>query len=198
MRIDRRRVNFAALCLLGFSLLSVANAEARHKGSNVDAKKSKSSPAKSKSKGADRTTSSEVANRFSGNVSWYGIPFHGKRTASGRIFDMNRLTCAHRTFPFGTKILVENPKNGNSCIVEVTDRGPFVRTRVLDLSRQAARALGTITGGTAFVNCLVVTDDAQSHKPPEPSAHGPVEAPPPDSKAPASPTSTEDSLQHPS
>jgi rare lipoprotein A (peptidoglycan hydrolase) len=62
--------------------------------------------------------------KFSGNVSWYGMPFHGRETASGMICDMNKLTSAHRTLPFYTKVLVENPKTRKTVLVSVTDRGP--------------------------------------------------------------------------
>jgi rare lipoprotein A len=96
--------------------------------------------------------------RFSGNVSWYGVPFHGRRTASGRIFDMTKLSSAHKTLPFYTKVLVENPRNGKTVIVSVLDRGPFVANRVMDLSREAARQLGTLLGGVAWVDCIIVND----------------------------------------
>lgn len=96
--------------------------------------------------------------RFSGNVSWYGPGFNGKLTASGKKFDMNQLVCAHKTLPFYTKVLVENPKNGKSVTIDVLDRGPFVGDRIIDLSREAARRLGTLTGGVAFVECLIVQE----------------------------------------
>lgn len=96
------------------------------------------------------------AKRFSGNVSWYGVPFHGRKTASGRIFDMNKLTAAHRTLPFGTKVLVEDPSTGKTVIVEVIDRGPYAAHRVMDLSREAARRLGTLLGGVKRVDCMVL------------------------------------------
>jgi rare lipoprotein A len=95
---------------------------------------------------------------FSGNISWYGAQFHGHRTASGRIFDMNKLTCAHRTLPFGTRIQVENPRNGKVVVVEVIDRGPYAGGRVMDISREAARQLGTLLGGISYVNCLVIDE----------------------------------------
>nr|WP_289055456.1 septal ring lytic transglycosylase RlpA family protein [uncultured Psychrobacter sp.] len=75
---------------------------------------------------------------FAGNTSYYGSKFHGKRTASGSIFDMNALTAAHRTLPFGTKVQVTNQKTKQSVIVKITDRGPFIRGRILDLSKAAA------------------------------------------------------------
>lgn len=77
-----------------------------------------------------------------GLASWYGGQFHGRRTASGTRFNMNEYTAAHRTLPFGTVLRVENTKTGKSILVEVTDRGPFIRKRVLDLSYGAARDLG--------------------------------------------------------
>lgn len=93
---------------------------------------------------------------FCGNASWYGIPFHGKKTASGEIFDMNKLSAAHKTLPFPTKVMVENPKNGQSCVIRVTDRGPFVRGRVLDLSREAAKRVG-IFPGVGYIEATVIS-----------------------------------------
>lgn len=77
-----------------------------------------------------------------GLASWYGRQFHGRRTASGRKFDMHAFTAAHRSLPFGSLLRVVNPSNGRTVIVEVTDRGPFIRRRVVDLSYAAAKELG--------------------------------------------------------
>jgi rare lipoprotein A (peptidoglycan hydrolase) len=96
------------------------------------------------------------AHSFSGNASWYGLPFHGRKTASGEIFDMNKLSAAHKTLPFTTKILVENPRNGQSAVMRVTDRGPHVRGRVLDLSREAARRVG-IFPGVGYIEATVIS-----------------------------------------
>jgi rare lipoprotein A len=106
------------------------------------------------------TTNTSVAAKksFSGNVSWYGRPFHGKKTASGEIFDMNKLTAAHLKLPFGTRVLVEDPKTGNTVIVKVNDRGPYVKSRVMDLAKEGARELGTLGRGVAYVDCLVLSD----------------------------------------
>jgi len=93
---------------------------------------------------------------FSGNVSWYGIPFHGRKTASGEIFNMYKPSAAHLTLPLPTKALVEDPKTGNAVIVRINDRGPYVKTRVMDLSREAARQLGTLSRGVAFVDVTVL------------------------------------------
>ena len=84
-------------------------------------------------------------------ASWYGPSFHGRRTASGQVFDQERLTAAHKTLPFGTRLRVTNLRNGRSVLVTVTDRGPFVRNRQLDVSLGAARRLGLVRPGTAPV-----------------------------------------------
>jgi rare lipoprotein A len=103
--------------------------------------------------------STQVEKAFSGNVSWYGPGFHKRKTASGEIFDMNQLTAAHLTLPFGTRVLIEDPRTGNTVIVKVNDRGPYVRTRVMDLAREGARRLGILDHGVAFVDCLVLKSD---------------------------------------
>lgn len=100
-----------------------------------------------------------VTKNFSGNVSWYGVPFHGRKTASGEIFDMYKCTSAHLKLPFKTRVLVEDPKTGKSVVVKVNDRGPYAKGRVMDLSKGAATKLGTISHGVAYVDCTVVTDD---------------------------------------
>jgi len=86
-----------------------------------------------------------------GRASWYGAAHHGKRTASGAIYDKEALTAAHPSLPFGTRVKVTNLSNGKSVEVEITDRGPFVGGRIIDLSQAAARALGMVESGTATV-----------------------------------------------
>jgi rare lipoprotein A len=86
-----------------------------------------------------------------GMASWYGPGFHGKRTASGERFDMNDLTAAHRTLPFGTRLRVRNMDNGLEVVVRINDRGPRVRDRVIDLSKAAAEALELLQAGVAPV-----------------------------------------------
>lgn len=88
---------------------------------------------------------SKLGRIFKGVASFYGKAFHGKRTASGKPFDMNAFTCAHPSLPFGTPVLVQNSANGAQCQVVVTDRGPYVGNRCIDLSKAAANKLG-ITG----------------------------------------------------
>ena len=96
-----------------------------------------------------------------GVASWYGEPFHGRTTASGETYDMNDLTCAHRTLPFGTRLHVRNLENGRTVVVRVNDRGPFVKDRIVDLSRRAARELGMIGPGTARVRITVIPNDLE-------------------------------------
>ena len=86
-----------------------------------------------------------------GKASFYAKEFTGRRTASGERLHHDSLTCAHRTYPFGTLLKVTNPANGNNVVVRVTDRGPFVRGRIIDLSVRAARELGIIAQGIASV-----------------------------------------------
>jgi rare lipoprotein A len=91
-----------------------------------------------------------------GHASWYGMPFHGRRTASGEIYDMHRITAAHRELPFGTILEVRNLDNERRVQVRVTDRGPFVKGRILDLSYAAALQLDMVRTGTAEVELRVV------------------------------------------
>jgi rare lipoprotein A len=86
-----------------------------------------------------------------GMASWYGKAFHGRTTASGRKFNMYEMTAAHATLPTGTQVTVTNLANGRSAIVVVTDRGPFVKGRIIDLSWAAADYLGFVSNGTARV-----------------------------------------------
>jgi len=97
-----------------------------------------------------------IGNKFSGHASWYGGKFHGRRTSDGSTFDQDGLTAAHRSLPFGTKLLVMNRKTGDSCVVQVNDRGPFVGDRVIDLSKGAAKRLNMLGSGVAVVDCLVL------------------------------------------
>ena len=84
-----------------------------------------------------------------GVVSWYGEQFHERPTASGELFDATAMTMAHPTLPFGTKVRVTNLRNGRSVVVRVNDRGPFVGTRIADVSAAAAASLGMLRRGLA-------------------------------------------------
>ena len=89
-----------------------------------------------------------------GRASWYGEQFHGRRTASGEVFNMNDLTAAHKTLPFGTQVRVRHASTGREVVVRINDRGPFIKGRVIDLSRAAAEQIGLIRAGEAPVVLL--------------------------------------------
>jgi rare lipoprotein A len=86
-----------------------------------------------------------------GLASWYGSRHHGKRTASGEVFNQDKFTAAHRTLPWGSKVKVTNLANGKSVEVRINDRGPFAKGRIIDVSRAAARALDIVGQGIATV-----------------------------------------------
>jgi rare lipoprotein A len=90
-----------------------------------------------------------------GIASWYGEPFHGRTTASGEVYDMEAMTAAHRTLPFGTVLRVDNLDNGRTTTLRINDRGPFVGNRILDVSRRGARELDMVGPGTARVRITV-------------------------------------------
>ncbi len=91
-----------------------------------------------------------------GNASWYGNPFHGRRASNGEIYDMYKLTAAHRTLPFETMVRVTNLNNGKTTTVRITDRGPFVDNRIIDLSQAAAREIESIGPGVVPVRIEVL------------------------------------------
>jgi len=91
-----------------------------------------------------------------GKASYYGHPFIGRKTANGEIFTEGEYTCAHKTLPFGTKLKVTNLANNQSIIVRVNDRGPYVRTRIVDLSIRGAKEIGLIQSGVANVSVEIV------------------------------------------
>jgi rare lipoprotein A len=86
-----------------------------------------------------------------GWASWYGKDFHGRKTASGEVYDMYQLTAAHKTLPLGTSVMVTHLNNGRSVMVVINDRGPFVKGRIIDLSYAAAQALEMVAEGVARV-----------------------------------------------
>ncbi len=91
-----------------------------------------------------------------GFASWYGGHFHGRKTADGSIYDKNEFTAAHKSLPFGTVVQVTNLYNGKKCIVKITDRGPFVKGRVIDLSKVAAKEIDMLSSGVSKVKVEVL------------------------------------------
>ena len=96
-----------------------------------------------------------------GIASWYGADFHGRPTANGEIYDMNRVTAAHRTLPMPSMLQVTNLENGRSISVRVNDRGPFKRGRIIDLSRRGAQLLGFERDGTAKVRVEILAAESR-------------------------------------
>ena len=105
-----------------------------------------------------------VGDEFSGRASWYGPDFHGKLTSSGEVYDMNEMTAAHKTLPMNTIVQVTNKENGRTTVVRINDRGPFVETRIIDLSKEAATRLGIVGKGTAMVTLKVLGFGQNSSK----------------------------------
>ena len=99
-----------------------------------------------------------------GVASWYGTKFHGRRTSSGETYDMLQLTAAHKTLPIPTYVSVTNKENGKKLIVKVNDRGPFAKSRIIDLSYAAAHKLGMTEKGTAKVYIEVINLDEQENE----------------------------------
>ena len=109
----------------------------------------------------------ETKSAASGSASYYGKRFHGRRTANGESFNMNSMTAAHKTLPFGTKVRVTNRRNGKSVVVRINDRGPWSDGRVIDLSRAAAEDLDMIDRGVVSVTLEVLEwgDGSTTHEP---------------------------------
>jgi rare lipoprotein A len=98
----------------------------------------------------------EIGLKITGEASYYGPGFDGKKTASGEIFDQDDFTCAHKSLPFGTKLKVVRVDNGMSVVVRVNDRGPYVDGRILDLSVAAGKEIGLDKAGHAKVVATVI------------------------------------------
>lgn len=118
-------------------------------------------------------TSQAEAAAQTGKASYYK---HGKRTANGERFDPHGYTAAHRTLPFGTRVLVTNVKTGKSVIVRVNDRGPFIKSRIIDVSYGAAKVLGITATGVATVKIVPLKKSAEAVPAATPALVAPIEA----------------------
>ena len=101
------------------------------------------------------------SSQLEGVASYYADEFNGRKTASGEVYDMNEMTAAHRTLPFGTKVRVTDVETGRSVVVRINDRGPFKDDRVIDLSLGAAKQLGLIPMGTGRVVLQILESGVQ-------------------------------------
>lgn len=117
----------------------------------------------------------DYQHRETGQASWYGPGFHGRQTANGEIFDENAMTVAHRTLPMPSIVRVTNLDNGRSIVARVNDRGPFSRSRVLDVSRAAARELDMLGTGTANVRVEIMEQASRIVKDVALNGGGPAE-----------------------
>ncbi|MBX9960145.1 MAG: septal ring lytic transglycosylase RlpA family protein [Burkholderiaceae bacterium] len=100
--------------------------------------------------------SSASGHSDTGQASYYGNEFHGRKTANGERFDQGKLTAAHRSLPFGTRVKVTNTQNGKTVVVRVNDRGPFVKGRIIDLSSSAFRSIASLNAGVVPVRIQVM------------------------------------------
>lgn len=116
--------------------------------------------ASAESANAATSASKPASGSFTGMAHYYADRLHGKRTASGQVHDRNKMTAAHRSLPFGTRLHVTNKKNGKTCEVVVNDRGPFHPKFNLDLSQAAARELGFMGAGKGLLECIIMDDKA--------------------------------------
>ena len=126
-----------------------------HSPSSPEPAKPSSTPAPKRNKPAGAPVPEGYVEE--GNASWYGVPFHGRRASNGEIYDMYKLTAAHRTLPFETMVRVTNLSNGKSTVVRITDRGPFVENRIIDLSLAAAREIESVGPGVVPVRVEVLS-----------------------------------------
>ena len=130
--------------------------QARHRGQPAPAPATPPA-APSPKRGKPPQTPAPAGYIEEGNASWYGVPFNGRRASNGEIYDMYKLTAAHRTLPFETMVRVTNLNNGKSTTVRITDRGPFVDNRIIDLSLAAAREIDSVGPGVVHVRVEVLT-----------------------------------------
>jgi rare lipoprotein A len=121
-----------------------------------------------------------LGHRETGEASWYGEPYHGRRSANGEVYDMEKLTAAHQTYAFDTWLRVVNLSNDKSVVVRVTDRGPFVDHRIIDLSRAAAREIDMLRTGVTRVRLEVVRAPDPSSPPSPHQNSSPLHAPQPE------------------
>ncbi|MDE3953871.1 septal ring lytic transglycosylase RlpA family protein [Glaesserella parasuis] len=136
------------------------------KGADLERVKISNNQKSYQEKGTTHTVMGKEASRqYSevGTASYYADKFHGRRTASGEIFDKNGYTAAHKTLALGSYALITNLRNGKKVIVRINDRGPFSKTRIIDLSKGAAKVIGMVGAGTAKVRVEAMQVDKEGY-----------------------------------
>jgi rare lipoprotein A len=151
---NRPALRFLAGCMAALTLVGCATAPRFAPRSTTPAPRGNAETA-SESK-TPRNPTGRVLLTLEGVASYYADEFHGRQTSNGEIYDMNELTAAHRTFPFGTKVRITNMENRKTVIVRINDRGPFHEGRMIDLSLGAAKELDLVRTGTARVKLEVL------------------------------------------
>jgi rare lipoprotein A len=131
-----------------------ATDEEARRATSTEPKPASSAPGK-RNKPADVPTTTIYMEE--GNASWYGAPFHGRKASNGETYDMYKMTAAHRTLPFNSMVRVTNLNNGKSTTVRITDRGPFVDNRIIDLSLAAAKEIESVGPGVVPVRVEVLS-----------------------------------------
>ena len=122
----------------------------------VAAEKQTNPPESSTSPEAEVTRDNHPVQVETGIASWYGAPYHNRRGSNGEVYDMNAMTAAHRTLPLGSIVRVTNMESSKSAVVRITDRGPFIEGRIIDLSQAAAKQIGLVQKGTGRVRVEVL------------------------------------------
>ena len=152
---------FASLVIVGLLLLSACGGHKTAKSHPVPPPPTISAPQPSSATSTPPTPSSPRKGKAiyveTGMASWYGPPYHNRRSANGEIYNQNAMTAAHRTLPLNSMVRVTNVTTGRSAMVRITDRGPFVGDRVVDLSLAAAKAVGVWQSGIAEVKLEVLS-----------------------------------------
>ena len=151
-------VGFASLALFSFGCGAKRRVAAAPPAQPVPTPSSTAPPPASPKHAKTPPTPAPAGYTEEGKASWYGKPFDGRRASNGEIYDMYKLTAAHRTLPFETMVRVTNLNNGKSTTVRITDRGPFVDNRIIDLSLAAAREIDSVGPGVVPVRLEVLGD----------------------------------------
>lgn len=145
----RFALSVTLLCLVPLSV-QAASSSAAGRPNQEHSNQRQAAPAKIKK--------AVVRKGMRGNASYYANRFHGRKTASGHLYYKSAMTAAHRSLPLGTWVRVNNERNGNSVVVQITDRGPYVDNRVIDLSLAAATDLDMLNRGVVAVRLEVLED----------------------------------------